>query len=97
MHWMDRLMRLDFKVFLPECTLYAQDAIATAHSLKDHMPFLDVEMLNLSMRVPWKYKVPGWTTKLLVRKAMEGLLPRKILTMKKRVFLFQDPSGLKRT
>jgi len=95
MSWMDRLMYLDFKVFMADCSLYVNDMTTSAHALEGRVPFLDLEMINLAARMPWKWKVRGGTTKYVIREAMEGRLPEKIVWMKKKGFLIPGAVWIK--
>jgi asparagine synthase (glutamine-hydrolysing) len=56
------------------------------HSLEIRVPFLDHPLVELMARVPWRYKVSGWTKKVLMKKAFGGLLPRDILRRRKMGF-----------
>ncbi len=87
MDLLDRLMYLDFKVFMVDCGLYVNDITTSANAVEGRVPFLDREMIALAARVPWRWKLRGWTTKYLVREAMRRDLPPEIITMKKKGFL----------
>ncbi len=87
----NRLMYLDFKTFLPDCTLYPIDIVTSAHSQECRAPLLDIELIDFAARVPWKWKLHGSTTKYLVRQAMQEILPRACVRMPKKGFLL--PAG----
>lgn len=87
----NRLMYLDLKVFLPDCTLYTMDMVTSANSQECRAPFLDVEILDFAARTPWKWKVHGFKTKYLIRRAMEPYLPSECVRMQKKGFLI--PGG----
>ena len=57
-----------------------------AHSLEARVPFLDTVVANLALALPTRHKVRGLRKKVLLRKAVEPLLPRAIVTGKKRGF-----------
>lgn len=59
-----------------------------AWGLEARVPFLDVEMLNLSMRIDPKLKMtgPGRMEKFLLRRAFAGLLPEEIAWRQKEQF-----------
>lgn len=95
MDWMDRLMYLDFKVFMADCSLQVNDRTTAAHSLEGRVPFLDKEMISLASRIPWRWKVRRWTTKFLLRQAMSRRLPQSVLRMPKKGFLLPGAVWLK--
>lgn len=57
-----------------------------ANSLEARCPFLDQELLEFAFRLPTNLKLRGLTTKYILKKALEGLVPRKILYRKKHGF-----------
>ena len=83
---LDRLMYLDFNVFLPYCSLHATDLAAMFNSQEARVPFLDNEMIDLSEEVPLGLKLKGFTTKYILRKALGRHLPEEILKMPKKGF-----------
>ncbi|MFH1996269.1 MAG: asparagine synthase (glutamine-hydrolyzing) [Candidatus Omnitrophota bacterium] len=83
---LNRLMYMDLKVFHPDCTLYPFDIITMANSQECRMPLLDLEMLELSRRIPPSLKVKNFTTKYVYRKAMRNILPHEMLRMRKKGF-----------
>jgi asparagine synthase (glutamine-hydrolysing) len=92
---LDRLMYLDFKVFLPDCSLHINDITTSAHAVEGRVPFLDREMIELAARVPWRWKVRGLTTKYLVRRAMRDALPPEVVRMRKKGFLIPGAPWLR--
>ncbi len=83
----ERLLYLDFKVFLADCNLSVVDITTSAHALECRVPFLDGAMLKLASQIPSCYKVRRWTTKYLFREAMRPYLPPEVVTMKKKGLL----------
>ena len=57
-----------------------------AASLESRVPFLDHKLVEFATRLPDAMKLRGWTTKYVLRRAMRGVLPRRILTRKKMGF-----------
>jgi len=55
-------------------------------SLEVRAPFLDIELVDLVRRIPAAYKLRGGTTKYLLKKALEPVLPKEILYRKKKGF-----------
>ena len=62
------------------------DRASMAHSLEVRVPFLDTVVANLALALPTRHKVRGVGKKVLLRKAAEPLLPRRIVRGRKRGF-----------
>ena len=62
------------------------DRASMAHSLEARVPFLDSVVTNFAFALPTKHKVRGLSKKVLLRKAVEPLLPREIVHGRKRGF-----------
>ena len=81
-----RLQDVDFGVYLVDDLLVKTDRASMAHSLEVRVPFLDPLVTNLAFALPTRLKVRGLQKKVLLRKAVEPLLPREIIHGKKRGF-----------
>jgi asparagine synthase (glutamine-hydrolysing) len=62
------------------------DRASMAHSLEARVPYLDAVVSDLALALPARHKVRGLRKKLLLRKAAEPLLPKRIVDGKKRGF-----------
>ena len=82
---LDRLLYVDIKTYLHEL-LMKQDQMSMAASIESRVPFLDHQLVEFAARMPERMKVRGMTTKYVLRKAMEGVLPPAILSRKKMGF-----------
>ncbi|HEX8723192.1 MAG TPA: asparagine synthase (glutamine-hydrolyzing) [Pyrinomonadaceae bacterium] len=80
-----RLLYVDIKTYLHEL-LMKQDQMSMAASIESRVPFLDHKLVEHTARLPERLKLRGWTTKWILRKAMEGVLPAEILTRPKMGF-----------
>ncbi|HEX7955347.1 MAG TPA: asparagine synthase-related protein, partial [Pyrinomonadaceae bacterium] len=80
-----RLLYVDTKTYLHEL-LMKQDQMSMAASIESRVPFLDHKLVEHTARLPERMKLRGWTTKWILRKAMEGVLPGEILTRPKMGF-----------
>ena len=92
---LDRLLYLDFNVFLPYCSLHATDLVTMAHSQEARVPLLDNEMLDLAARLPMSLKLSGLSTKHVLRLALNKYLPEEILKMPKKGFVMPTADWLK--
>lgn len=82
---LERLLYADTKTYLHEL-LMKQDQMSMAASIESRVPFLDHRLVEYTARMPERMKLRGWTTKYVLRRAMEGVLPKQILTRPKMGF-----------
>lgn len=81
-----RVLRIDTSCHLPNDLMIKNDRMTMAHSIEARVPFTDTELYRFMSTVPDRLRMPGLRKKNLLRKAMEGILPRKV-TAKKKVGL----------
>jgi asparagine synthase (glutamine-hydrolysing) len=81
-----RLQDVDFGVYLVDDLLVKTDRASMAHSLEARVPFLDPLVTHLAFALPTRLKVRGLAKKILLRKAMEPLLPHEVVHGRKRGF-----------
>jgi asparagine synthase (glutamine-hydrolysing) len=74
---------LDAQLGLVDDMLHYFDRASMAHSLEVRVPFLEHEFVECSARVPTNLKVRGITTKYILRKMSQGLIPDEIISKKK--------------
>jgi asparagine synthase (glutamine-hydrolysing) len=82
---LDQLLAADMKTYLHEL-LMKQDQMSMAASIESRVPFLDHKLVEFAARLPVSMKLRGLTTKHVLRRAMQGVLPPEILTRKKMGF-----------
>jgi asparagine synthase (glutamine-hydrolysing) len=63
-----------------------QDQMSMATSVESRVPFLDHKLVEFTCGLPERLKLRGWTTKYILRKSMEKILPEKILSRRKMGF-----------
>lgn len=83
---LNRLLYVDFKTFLPALNLDTTDRTSMAANLEVRVPFLNLEMLNLSEELPARMKLNGFKRKYVLKKAAESLLPKDVVWRKKAGF-----------
>jgi asparagine synthase (glutamine-hydrolysing) len=76
------------KSFLPDVLLYKNERMAAANQVTNRTPFIDYRLVELALKIPEKFKVrtPDATddgTKIVYKKAIEGIIPETIRTRKK--------------
>ena len=81
-----RMTYLELKLRLPELLLMRVDKITMATSVEARVPFLDHHLVEYAMALPRSLKVQGESGKHVLKRALEGILPRDILYEKKRGF-----------
>jgi asparagine synthase (glutamine-hydrolysing) len=84
---LDRAQYADFKIWLPGDILTKVDRTSMNVSLEAREPLLDYRLVEFGARLPVKYRIQGGEGKWLMKKAMEGHLPRDILYRKKMGFV----------
>jgi asparagine synthase (glutamine-hydrolysing) len=81
-----RLQDVDFGIYLVDDLLVKTDRASMAHSLEARVPFLDPLVTNLAFALPTRLKVRGLAKKVLLRKAVEPLVPTEVAHGRKRGF-----------
>ena len=84
--YLNQMLYVDAKTFLPDLNLAVADKLSMACSMEVRVPFLDNEIVEFLERVPPSLKIHGYTQKYLLRKAMNGVLPNEILRRRKAAF-----------
>jgi asparagine synthase (glutamine-hydrolysing) len=79
------------KIALAENLLMHADKMTMAHSIELRVPFLDHELVELVAQTPSRYIIRreadgSYTTKSILKRAMQGLLPAVITTRPKAAF-----------
>ncbi|MBS3920692.1 MAG: asparagine synthase (glutamine-hydrolyzing) [Deltaproteobacteria bacterium] len=83
---MTLLQYLDLKLYLQEAILVKVDRASMACSLEVRAPFLDYELVEFVMGLPSKLKLKGFTSKYILKKAMEKFLPPRVVHRPKKGF-----------
>lgn len=83
-----RMIYADLRTRFPEHTLMLSDRLAMAHGLELRSPLLDEDLADYCLGMPPELKVRGGKTKIALRRAAEGRLPREILEREKQGFMF---------
>ena len=82
----DRLIYQHSKFYLADQNLVNVDRASMACGLEVRAPFLDHNLVDLACRIPAGLKLRGWTTKHILKRALEGVLPASILLRRKQGF-----------
>lgn len=85
--YLQRIAFVELAERLSEILLMRVDKIGMAHSIEARVPFLDKRLIEFTMSIPPNIKAPdNKTTKIVLKKAVEGLLPDEIIYRKKQGF-----------
>lgn len=75
----DEEIYLDLRFTMPDSVLMKVDKMSMAHALEIRVPFLDHRFVEFTAGLPGDWKLKGFRTKAIFRKALEGLLPDQIV------------------
>ncbi len=82
----DRTLQFYTEIYLQDGILAKADRASMMNSLEVRSPFLDIEVADFARRLPHAFKLRGKTTKYLLKRAAEKLLPADIVHRKKKGF-----------
>ncbi len=82
----DRTLQFYTEIYLQDGILAKVDRASMMHGLEARTPFLDLEVADFARRLPHRFKLRDGTTKYLLKKALEPVLPAEILHRKKKGF-----------
>ncbi|MBI4679545.1 MAG: asparagine synthase (glutamine-hydrolyzing) [Elusimicrobia bacterium] len=81
------MLYVDFKTYLPECLMVKMDIATMANSLEGRSPFLDHELVEMVYRMSSGWKLKGWRgTKWILKEAFRDELPPSIYNRGKMGF-----------
>ena len=80
-----RLLYADINTYLIEL-LMKQDQMSMAASVESRVPFLDHPLVEFTARIPAQFLIDGMAGKLVLKQAVEDLLPKSIVYRKKMGF-----------
>ena len=82
----ERTIAFYIRLYLQDDILVKVDRASMLHSLEVRAPFLDIELVDFLRRLPSRMKLRGSTSKWILRRYAETLLPREVLTRSKQGF-----------
>jgi len=84
---MDGAFRIDLSTYLPDDLLVMADRMSMAHSLELRAPFCDHQVIEESLGLPPKMKIPGFRLKGLLKAVFADVLPPQVLSHGKQGFM----------
>jgi asparagine synthase (glutamine-hydrolysing) len=85
-HWLNRILYVDAKTFLPCLNLAYTDKLSMAASTEVRVPLLDDEVVALAARIPPSLKLRRLTRKYVFKRSMQGVVPRDVIWRRKAGF-----------
>ncbi|MFV0388118.1 MAG: asparagine synthase (glutamine-hydrolyzing) [Pyrinomonadaceae bacterium] len=82
----EQMQLLDMKNYLSEDILTKVDRASMAVSLEARAPFLDKRIAEFAASIPSNYKLRGRTTKYILKKSVENLIPKEVIYRPKKGF-----------
>jgi asparagine synthase (glutamine-hydrolysing) len=82
----DEALRFYLRQYLVDDILVKADRASMAASLEIRAPFLDTDVVEFAVRLPWTEKLGLTRTKLILKRALVGLVPEEILHRPKKGF-----------
>jgi asparagine synthase (glutamine-hydrolysing) len=83
---LNQMLYWELKYFLVDHNLNYTDKMSMATGIEVRVPFLDIELVEFSTKIPPVLKMKGKTTKYLLKKVMERYLPLDIIYRPKSGF-----------
>jgi asparagine synthase (glutamine-hydrolysing) len=83
---LNQVLYVDLKTWLPNDILVKVDRMSMASSLEVRAPLLDHKVIEFAAGVPAGLKYRGWTSKYLLKRHLEGRVPREIIHRRKQGF-----------
>ena len=83
---LDQLLAVDTRSYLPDDLLVKVDRATMAHGLEARSPFLDHKLVEFAAALPDRLKVRAGMSKYLLKTAMRGVLPDRIIDRQKQGF-----------
>lgn len=82
----NKMLYVDTKTSLPDDLLLKADKMTMANSIELRVPLLDHKLLEFAATLPENFKVRGFTTKYIMKRALRHRVPAEILHRKKAGF-----------
>ncbi len=84
--WDNRTLQMDVQTFLVDNILEYTDRMSMATALEVRVPLLDPGFVELSLNIPFAYKIRGGKTKALLKEAFDEFFPPIAKNAAKRGF-----------
>jgi asparagine synthase (glutamine-hydrolysing) len=85
-HPLGQQQYVDVKTYLADNILVKVDRMSMAVSLETRVPLLDFRLVQFALNLPDKMKINNGVTKRILREAVKGMLPQKVINKPKQGF-----------
>ena len=82
----ETMMYVDAKTYLPDDILVKVDRASMANSLETRAPFLDIDLIKTSFRVPLDYKINSGSGKKILKDLLHKKIPKNLFDRQKQGF-----------
>jgi len=82
----DQTLQFYTRLYLQDDILVKADRASMFNSLESRSPFLDIDFVNVVRTIPSRLKYRSGTTKYILKKALEPVLPHEIIYRPKKGF-----------
>jgi asparagine synthase (glutamine-hydrolysing) len=93
---LNRQLYADLSLYLADDILVKVDRMSMATSLETRAPFLDADVMELAFSMPARFKIRNGERKWVLKQAVRGLLPDRILARRKEGFSIPIKNWLRR-
>ena len=93
---LNRQLYADLSLYLADDILVKVDRMSMATSLETRAPFLDGDVMELAFSMPGHLKIRNGERKWVLKQAMRGVLPERILSRRKEGFSIPMKNWLRR-
>ncbi len=83
---LNQILYWEMKSFLVDQNLNYTDKLSMAAGVEVRVPYLDIDLVEFSTKIPPEYKMRGRETKYLLKKVAEQYLPREVIYRTKTGF-----------
>jgi asparagine synthase (glutamine-hydrolysing) len=83
---LEQMIYQELKLRLAELLLMRVDKITMASSIEARVPFLDHKLVEFAMTIPRRMKYRNGETKWILKEALRGVIPERVLQRKKQGF-----------
>ena len=85
-HWLNQLLYVDMKTFLPCLNLAYTDRMSMATGMEVRVPLLDDEVVDFGARIPPGLKLRRMQRKHVFKRSQQGVLPEAVIWRPKAGF-----------
>ena len=82
----DRTIQFYVRLYLQDDILVKTDRASMMHRLEARCPFLDIDVVDFVRRIPSSYKLRRGITKYILKEAVRGLIPDRVIDRPKKGF-----------